>query len=93
MGIDAANADAVSHKMVDASTTSNGTTTATESITLENLAKGTKYSAFCTATNGAPTWPAFVTYGDLTNFAPLTFTTEGTADSDDDDDDSAVPQG
>jgi len=86
LGLDANNEAALSAKTIDAS---DGTTAATE-ITLDGLARGTTYHAFCTATNGAPVWPGFVTYSSLDNFLPIEFTTDGEADEDDDDDDSAL---
>lgn len=86
LGLDANNEDAASAKKINAS---DGTTAATE-MTLDGLARGTAYTAFCTATNGAPVFPGFVTYTNLDSWTPLRFTTEGEADEDDDDDDSAL---
>lgn len=59
-------------------------------MTLDGLNKGKAYSAFCTATNGYLVWPTFVTYNSADSWKPVTFTTDGEADSDDDDDDSAL---
>lgn len=77
LGLDVNNQAAVSATVIDAS----GAT----SITVSDLAKGTKYSAFCTATNGYLVWPAYTAVS-----AAVNFTTDGTADTDDDDDDSAL---
>jgi len=62
----------------------------TTEITIDGLTKGTDYSAFCTASNGALTWPSFVSYNSRDSVKPVQFTTSGTAPSDDDDDDSAL---
>lgn len=59
-------------------------------MTLEGLAKGTKYSVFCTATNGYLVWPGYLAYNSDDQYDPVNFTTDGTADTDDDDDDSAL---
>merc|ERR1712224_320430 len=86
LGVDANNDDAVSKKTIPAA---DGTTPATQ-IVLDGLAKGTKYSAFCTASNGYLVWPDFIPITSLDAYKPLPFTTQGTADTDDDDDDSAL---
>lgn len=87
LGIDRNNAAAVSAKKIDAATTdTSGTTTKATEITLDGLAKGTSYSAFCTATNGYATFPGYVTYASDDNYTPVQFTTDGTAEEDDDDD-------
>lgn len=86
LGLDANNADAVSDKCVDAS----DGTTKTTSMSLDGLSRGTSYSAFCCADNGALVWPSYTTYASASDFDPVNFTTNGEADEDDDDDDSAL---
>merc|ERR1712188_264166 len=87
LGLDANNASGVSSKRVNASSTDTaGTVTKATSLTVDGLTKGTAYSAFCTATNGVPVFPGFVSYTSLDNFTPINFTTDGEKDDDDDDD-------
>jgi hypothetical protein len=87
LGLDANNASGVSSKRVNASSTDTaGTVTKATSLTVDGLTKGTAYSAFCTATNGVPVFPGFVSYTSLDNFTPINFTTAGELPSDDDDD-------
>jgi len=81
LGLDSDNDSAVVYDVLSADLTS---------MTLPNLSKGTKYSAFCTASNGYLVWPSFVTYSNQDSYAPINFTTDGTADVDDEDDDSAL---
>lgn len=60
-------------------------------ITIDGLAKGQTYSAFCTATNGVPIFPGFVAYNSFETYLPIEFKTDGkAAEVDDDDDDSAL---
>lgn len=66
-----------------------GTAYVTE-LTLDGLTRGTKYHAFCTATNGEPVWPVFVSWSSQEAFKAIEITTAGEADTDDDDDDSAL---
>lgn len=87
MGVDVNNQPAVAHNVIDASNDQNQAVT---EITLEGLQPGTKYSAFCTATNGYLVWPSFVTVSKEAQ-TPENFTTKGEQESDDsDDDDSAL---
>jgi hypothetical protein len=57
---------------------------------LDGLDQASKYSAFCTASNGALVWPAFYQYNSYDSYLPLKFTTSGEKEGDDDDDDSAL---
>lgn len=59
LGLDAFNMDAVSTKKVDSADASG---VAITEVTVDGLARGTKYTAFCTATNGSLVWPSFVAY-------------------------------
>lgn len=59
-------------------------------MTLDGLARGSTYSAFCCADNGALVWPSYTTYASASDFDPVNFTTQGEFDEDDDDDDSAL---
>jgi len=86
LGVDVNNQPAVAHNTIDAANDSN--VAATE-ITIEGLQPGNKYSAFCTATNGALVWPSFVTISADAQ-TPENFTTNGEKESDDNDDDSAL---
>lgn len=67
---------------------------ATAKITIDGLSKGTSYSAFCTATNGVPIFPGFVTYNSFDTYLPVEFKTDGSSSTGDgtgdDDDDSAL---
>merc|ERR1712110_972537 len=86
LGIDRNNAAAVSAKKIDAATTdTSGTWAKATEITLDGLAKGTAYSAFCTASNGYATFPGYVTYAS-DNYTAVNFTTDGELEEDDDDD-------
>jgi len=87
LGLDANNVAGVNSKRVNASSTDTaGTVTKADSMTIDGLAKGTTYDAFCTATNGVPVFPGYVSYTSLDNFSPVNFTTDGEKDDDDDDD-------
>jgi len=83
LGVDVNNQNAVGSKRAPASVSG----TAATSLTIDGLSAGTKYSAFCTASNGYPVWPSFVVQS---NWTPVNFTTDGTADTDDDDDSFAL---
>jgi len=86
LGLDSDNTDPISKKLIAAY---DGTATVKE-IVLDGLMKGTDYNAFCTATNGYPGWPKFVTYTGSSTYKAIVFKTLGEADEDDDDDDQGL---
>lgn len=86
LGLDANNQAAKSAKKIDAATSG----TAAEEITLDGLSPQEKYSAFCTATNGALVWPSYVSYTSYDSYSPLDVNTTGEKEDDDSDDDSAL---
>jgi len=87
LGLDRNNANAVSAKKIDAATTAtDGTVTKAGTITLDGLQKGNAYSAFCTASNGVPVFPSYVSYASDTDYKQVKFTTDGEVEEDDDDD-------
>lgn len=86
LGLDSDNSEPISKKLIAAH---DGTATVKE-IVLDGLMKGTKYNAFCTATNGYPGWPKFVVYNGTDTYKAIVFTTLGEADEDDDDDDQGL---
>lgn len=87
LGIGADNEDALKAKVVDAADESGNAVT---SMTLDGLSAGTKYSAFCTATNGYLVFPGYVAINDKDAQLPMSFTTNGEQETDDSDDDSAL---
>lgn len=89
LGLDTNNMEALVAKKIPAASDATPPVAATEMV-LEGLSKGTKYHAFCTATNGAVGMPGLIGYNSLDNFTAIGFTTDGEADVDDDDDDFAL---
>jgi len=87
LGIDAANQEALKAKKTSASDAQSAAVT---EMTIDGLSAGTKYSAFCTASNGYLVFPDFVVINDKDAQQPLTFTTNGEQETDDSDDDSAL---
>lgn len=87
LGVDAENADALKSKVVDAADDAGNAIT---EMTLDGLSAGTKYSSFCTATNGYLVFPGYVAINDKDAQQPMTFTTNGEQETDDSDDDSAL---
>ena len=90
LGLDRNNAQAISAKKIDSATENSGVFTKVTEISLDGLNEGTEYSAFCTASNGVPVFPSYVTYADDDNYRAVTFTTSGTAQEAVSDDDFAL---
>lgn len=73
-------------KTIDAATDN----TAAEEMTIDGLSPASKYSAFCSATNGALVWPGFTAENSYDSYVPLDVNTTGEKEDDDSDDDSAL---